>query len=369
MALTKKCLLSILLATCGLAMLSLSGCGQDDENTTPPAASQYDFASVDALLSDYQDQFNGSVLVLVMRDDSLIYEQQLGNLSSQSKIPVASASKWVSGAVILALNNAGVLDIHHPVVNYLPEFDTTYKDQITPFHCFSLQSGIRECTGLDATCITSRNDITLREAAAEGAHEQQVALPGTALYYGSLSMEIAGAAAEVASGKDWESLLQEYIAVPCGMSTTDFGNGLHAKVAGGMRTTASDYLRFLTMVRNNGIYNGERVLSGEAVETMFSAWTLDKPVIYSPYPHNPPFHPYAADTIYYGFGGWMDVINPATNEVEQMSSPGAFGTYPWIDRKRRLSAIIFTFSTYQEVVAEELEIIQAIRDAVDTYDQ
>ena len=350
----------------------LSSCKKEDDigGTPIPPPTMYDFTAVGALMESYEADFNGAVLLAVMRDDSLIYEKQIGQIGMDSRIPVASVSKWVSGAVLLALDDAGILDINAPVADHLPAFDSSPKNQITPLHCFSIQSGLRECSVSDPDCLSANNDITLQEVAAlAGSDVDMVASPGTALYYGGLSMEVAAAAAEVASGKDWESLLLEYITRPCEMTQSDFGNLTHPKVAAGLRTTASDYLNFLSMVRNGGMYNGQRVLSEAAVETMFTPWTLDKPVIYSPYPQQPPYHPYNAETVYYGFGGWMDVIDPMTGEVIQMSSPGGLGSYPYIDRSRNLAVVIITLSSYTEVVEQELEIIQAIREAVDAYDQ
>jgi len=48
------------------------------------------------------------------------------------------------------------------------------------------------------------------------------ATPGTKFKYGGLAMQVAGRMAELATGKDWESLFQEKIARPLGMTSTHF---------------------------------------------------------------------------------------------------------------------------------------------------
>jgi hypothetical protein len=65
-------------------------------------------------------------------------------------------------------------------------------------------------------------------------------------------------------------------------------------------------------------------------------------ISHSPYPNHPPFNPYQNDTIRYGIGCWRDVVR-ADGEAEEVSSPGLFGSHPWIIPKKKLTGYIFTF--------------------------
>jgi hypothetical protein len=68
------------------------------------------------------------------------------------------------------------------------------------------------------------------------------------------------------------------------------------------------------------------------------------------------------DTIRYGVGTWQDVVNPVTGYTEQISSPGMFSTYPWVDRCRNMAGVIFTFTLVNKLTTNlELEIIDLIR--------
>ena len=86
-------------------------------------------------------------------------------------------------------------------------------------------------------------------------------------------MQGAGRMAELATGKDWETLFQQKIAQPLKMTSTHFtpvdSSGGHAPMlGGGARTTLQDYSNFLSMISNNGIYRGKRILSLNAIKAM-----------------------------------------------------------------------------------------------------
>lgn len=79
--------------------------------------------------------------------------------------------------------------------------------------------------------------------------------------------------AELASGKDWETLFQEKIAQPLGMKYTHFTPvdetpGHNPMVGGGARAGLHDYARFLGMIANNGMFEGKRILSETAIREM-----------------------------------------------------------------------------------------------------
>src|SRR5207249_3377249 len=80
--------------------------------------------------------------------------------------------------------------------------------------------------------------------------------PGARFDYGGLAMQVAGRMAELATGKDWETLFQEETAQPLGMQHTHFTpvdteQGGHAPMlGGGARASLHDYANFLSMISN-----------------------------------------------------------------------------------------------------------------------
>jgi hypothetical protein len=59
--------------------------------------------------------------------------------------------------------------------------------------------------------------------------------------------------------------------------------------------------------------------------------------------------------------------NPATGQVEEIASPGAYGTFPWVDVKRRLRGIIamYAFPGFSVTQLNDLRVIEALRAEID----
>mgnify|MGYP000081680830 CR=1 FL=1 len=86
-------------------------------------------------------------------------------------------------------------------------------------------------------------------------------------------MQVAGRMAELATGKDWETIFQEKIAKPLKMALTHFTPvdetpGHNPMLGGGARTALQDYANFLSMIINNGMFEGKRILSAKAIAAM-----------------------------------------------------------------------------------------------------
>ena len=81
-----------------------------------------------------------AALVLI-KDDKVIYRKSFGSHTADKVVPVASASKWLSGALIMTLVDEGKLSLDDTVSKYLPEFGGE-KSNITIRHLFSHTSGL-----------------------------------------------------------------------------------------------------------------------------------------------------------------------------------------------------------------------------------
>lgn len=344
-----------------MALFPTISCQED----TPIAPSEYDFTELKALIDAEAPAFGGNVVVILEQDGQRIFEYQKGTLTPNSVRPIASATKWVSGAVLLALAGKGLLDLDQRIDFYLPEFKNTAKGAITVRQCFTITTGLDECSGLEPNCITDADGNLGQVVQQIAAQTPLIAAPGAQMNYGGVGMHIGGRIAEVVTGKPWAQVFQEQIGGPCGMENAMYGGGTNPGVAGSLRTSPNEYLKFLEMVRQGGQLQGNTIIAASA----YAEWWKDQQhgakVYASPYPHNPPFHPYNADTIRYGFGNWQDVVTPNTGYIEQLSSPGAFGTYPWYDRKNDLTGIIFTVDELKNVMASEFKILAKVREIVE----
>ena len=348
-----------------LAVL-ISHCKDSSSGSGDPEP-EIDFSQATTLLEGGVDGvFNGGVVLIVHGEAGELYNQEFGNLTANSVRPIASATKWISGAVLLAMSDAGLFSINDPLAMYNPAFDVPGKRDITFLDAFTLSSGLPECSASAPGCILASDELNLRQV-GDAIGEEPVLFPRhTWLNYGGIGMNAAAATAERISGLEWPELLDRYITGPLGMDRTGFlGQRPRPNPAGGLWSTPDDYMRFLNMIRNGGVHDGEQVLSSDAIDIMFTTWTADLPVFSSPYPHNPRPHPYQADTVRYGFAGWHDIVAPGSGRVEQMSSPGAFGTYPFVNRELGISGIIFTLTRMPVAENRELAILEAVRRAVE----
>lgn len=339
------------------------------------AQSPYNFTAVNKLIQDSASaRFGGSVVVLVQKNDSLILWSN-PNLffNPLSQTQIASASKWISAAVLLSVVDDGLVSLDDTIGKYLPLFTLKKKGNITIRQCFSHTSGLPGGSYPSAAPwpgFEFNGNLTLGQAVDSIALKVPLQYkPGKGFGYSNLGMHVVGRIMEIVTGQCWDTLFAHRIANKCEMINTSYTNNTptHPVIAGGITTTANDYMNFLKMILHNGMYNNTLVLSPASVNEMFKDQTNKAPVLDVPsvYPCNPPFHPYNADTVRYGIGTWQDVVNPSTGFTEQISSPGFFSTYPWVDRCRNIRGVIFTFTLVNDLTTRlELQIIDMIRKAV-----
>ncbi len=95
-------------------------------------------------------------------------------------------------------------------------------------------------------------------------------------------MHIVGRIAELVTGKSWAILFKERIADPCAMQVSSYGDTDNAYIAGGLQTVPADYLNFLQMILDYGVFGQKRVLSEEAIEVFFTPQTRKAQRVESP---------------------------------------------------------------------------------------
>ncbi|TDE17278.1 serine hydrolase domain-containing protein [Dyadobacter psychrotolerans] len=319
----------------------------------------YDFTTVDQFIDKNLANYNNQVVVLVSQNGKLIYHKSAG-LDTTATRPTASASKWLSAAVVMSLVDDKKISLDDTVGKFLPIFTANRKGSITIRQLFSHTAGF---DGDSQQGFEYQRNITLAEAVDSIArYVPLVYAPGSAFSYGSSGIHIAGRVAELVSGKSWQVLFNEKIGRPCGI-TVRYGSVSNPIIAGGANTSAADYLKFLEMIVSKGLSGKKRVLSEEAVSVMLSDQTRNAVIKGTPYPTNP-FSPYPDNTIRYGIGNWLDVVD-AGGIVWESSSPGLFGAHAWQDSKNKIAGIIFTQTTPRKSTQTSLEIRKLIRDIVE----
>jgi CubicO group peptidase (beta-lactamase class C family) len=208
------------------------------------------------------------------------------------------------------------------------------KGAITISQCLSHTTAIK-APDLKESLTEMREVSSMDEAIAKIAVLPVEGLPGKVFRYSNTGLQIAGAVLEKISGKSFESLFAERIAEPLNMKNTDFGKGKVAMPAGGASSTPEDYMNFLVMILNKGTFNDKRILSENSIAQMqLNRITDDVNVAYSPA---------EAGGFGYGFGEWIMEKGLVKNGSSAVTSPGLFGSFPWIDNQRKTAGFLMAF--------------------------
>ncbi|GIV35205.1 MAG: hypothetical protein KatS3mg031_2740 [Chitinophagales bacterium] len=298
----------------------------------------------------------GPVEVALVNRDSIRYLESFGKSASEAHPQrIYAASQWLAAATLLTLVDEGRISLDEPVSRHIKQLKNE-RDQIT------LRQLLTHTSGLPANSIYIM-DTTLslqRSVTKALRHARLVALPGTQFIYGHISYQVAGRLAEVITGKDWETIFQEKIAIPCGMTHTTFGSGRSVHVAEGAISTAADFVNFLRMILNKGQFNGRQILSENAVDAMLRDYIRSLEVGYTPY------HFKAAKlSDYYGLGVWINRISITDSTTTEVSCRGGNGFTAWINLCTQTGGVLgfdSDMSLAEPIIREAKVIVDAITD-------
>jgi CubicO group peptidase (beta-lactamase class C family) len=314
---------------------------------------RYDFWAVEAyierLVADMP--LNGAGLFVAHRDE-VIYQRAFGAYALDMSVGIASASKWIAGAVIASLIGDGTLHLDERASDYLMGFGGS-KTNITLRQLLAHTSGLPHG---ESPCAR-RALPSLAMCADEIANHPLAAQPGSVFAYGEGAFQVAGRIAEVATGQPWQELFCERLAAPLRMRMSDYGDagGRALRIGSGMRSTLSDYSNFVRMIASGGMFGGVRILAPEVVALMHEDHTFGAPVLYSPNLFPGPG---------YGLGVWRDSADGQGRAV-QVSSPGASGFTPWVDFRRGLACVFLVRDSYQRMAKPVRALQGLVREVVD----
>jgi len=302
--------------------------------------SKYDFSSLDKKIQSWVNSgyYNGASIIVV-KDNAVIYQKYFGNYNPEMVVYIASAGKWLAAATFAALVDDGKLNWNDKVSKWLPEFKDV-KGEATLAQLLSHTAGYPD---YQPKGERPDNYQTLKESVSHIVTLAADTMPGTKFKYGGLALQIAGRIAELATGKDWETIFQEKIANPLGMLSTHFTPvdetpGHNPMLGGGARTSLQDYMNFLNMISNNGICKGKRVLSVKAIKQMQADHVGSAKV------NAGEFVEKVRGSLHkdiYGLGEWREEVT-AKGEAALISSPSWAGAYPWIDKANHVYGFFLT---------------------------
>lgn len=340
--------------------------------------------------------YTGAV-ALIARDGRVIYERAGGHrdlartqpLQTDAIFRIYSMSKPITTVAALMLMEEGRLGLDDPVSKYLPEFTAMRRftggsadapqlvqanRPITLRHLLTHTAGF--ATGGEGieqpTQLLER--AALQDASSLEGFVRRLARvpladePGTRFRYDGVNTEVLARVVEVVSGERFSGFLQRRIFTPLGMRDTGFsvppaqrqrivdltrrdaegrlvladtndartpGQRLRAydSGAGGLYSTAHDYLRFAQMLADDGRVGSTQLLSRKTIDLMMrdQLATFDPP-LRGPAPGEG-----------FGLGGYVvtDVAQRGRlGSAGQFGWSGAASTYFTVDRKERLVALL-----------------------------
>jgi CubicO group peptidase (beta-lactamase class C family) len=378
-----------------LALLAAAGCSDDDSDaesrpsneptstapapttTSPPAATApHDFSAIGPIVESFVDQhgLNGAGLIVVDRDDGIIDEEYWGAFGPDRISLIASSSKMITAGVLLRLQDQGLLDIDKPVAAVAPW--GTGNPTITPAQLLSNSSGLVGLLpnpGYAPYLCQYLPAGTMQDCAAgiftTPADDADIAAPDTEYRYGGAQWQVAGAVAEIASGKSWAQLIDETYVQPCGLETLAYNNHfsqlgavsfeyptsfkadpstLHPtdnpNMEGGAYLAPRDYAKLLLMHLRGGRCDADQVLSQAALDRMHADRIGEV------------YGGQAMPGYGYGMGWWVDRASG------QISDPGAYGSVPWLDLDDGYGAYL----VLEADSGTGLQLATLIHDIIDT---
>ncbi|WP_081168974.1 serine hydrolase domain-containing protein [Niastella populi] len=315
---------------------------------------QPDFSQADALLQKNQKLLGNGVVALIYKDGKVIHSKELGEFNAKTAAPIASCSKWLTAALVMIFVDEGKIKLDDPVSKYIPIFDKYMKSYVTIRQCLAHTTGIENDKGNLLKMMQRGKYMNLEEVVNAIAAKEISNNAGTEFHYGAIGPNIAGRVMEVVSKKPFDRLIQEKLLRPLKMKQTSFvnENGFAPNPAGGARSSANDYINFLSMILNKGVFEGKQILSAQAIAEMQKPQFTSLPV---------KFTPKIAEGWHYGLGEWIQEEDANGNSIV-VSSPGLFGTWPYVDKCRNYAAIVLTKSLLGE---QKKDIMMEFKAAVD----
>ncbi|WP_221628014.1 serine hydrolase domain-containing protein [Teredinibacter franksiae] len=356
---------SLLLAACG---------GGNSENPLDAAVLTPNLESVEQCARSDIESILSSRLASASTDtdftfylessDGQAFSYSRGNADLTRSYESASTSKWVSAAIILQVVDRGLMALDDHPQDYLPKSvwdlpeDSVLKD-ITLAQLLSFTSGLDQpqlCDNLPNAdffqCVSNIADD----------HLQSTNLPGGIFHYGSNHLQVAGAMAVEAGGySSWLELFDEFKAVTGLFPSSHYSlpSQNNPRLAGGMTWTATDYIDFIRAFRDADFYSSTAPVEQATSDQIVGAVISNSPAMSG-----------ISEDWHYGFGLWIEChessFNSTCAETPTVSSPGAYGAYPFLNTSNGAFGLIARqgqLGSFREGYA----LLDGVRDLVDNW--
>ena len=351
------------------------------------------------LLNDTMHSFvdNNNISAIqtaILKNGKLIHFDSYGNsdISEKSTLKnddifrIASMTKPIVSIGLMMLYEEGKFELDDPVYKYIPEFknlSVQKRKKIKPAkNHIKVIDLLRHSAGFNfkgPEDYRKTINLTLEEYTKEAAKNPLKFEPGTTWWY-SYATDICGYLIEVLSGQKLDHFLKKRIFDPLEMNDTFFeipkdkldrlttlyivdkekklisfddksNTPFKDKVvllngSGGLLSTTDDYLKFASMLLNNGIFKNNQLISKETLDLMKVDHSLGLK------------YKKLAFGKKKGFGLGFEIVKEEDTKFGSKGTfgwGGMFGTYFRVDPKENMVIIYMTqsFETYKLKIADK----------------
>jgi CubicO group peptidase (beta-lactamase class C family) len=289
------------------------------------------FKGLDDMLTQKQKVTGPDMVLMVASKDTVVYQKANKTFTPKTQALIGASSQWLTVALVLQQVDEGKISLDDKVSKYLPVFASYMKSYLTIRHCLSSFTGIQSEQPKVLRLFEKKKFASLEEEVNDIVKKHIQANPGEEFHYSSFGIDIAARVLEVAGRKKFDMLAQQKLFRPLGMRQTTFSTLDASAVdpSNGARSSASDYMRFLTMLLNNGMYKGQRILSENAVKEMRQIQATADIIKAAPN---------EVKGFDYALGAWAPEHN--NKEAAVLTSPSFGGTTPFVDFCRGYAALV-----------------------------
>ncbi|HZJ36513.1 MAG TPA: serine hydrolase [Gillisia sp.] len=260
-------------------------------NTQPwPEHGQYNTAAPTEKLQKTNKDL-GTVAFLIIKNDSIWYENYAEGYDENSKTNSFSMAKTITTALLgKAIDDGFIKSLDQPIADFLPEFNTPSGSAITVGDLSSMSSGLdwnEDYYNPFSQTARVYFDKNIRKVVL---NLKVIDKPGTAFKYLSGNTILLGLVLEKATGKNLSTYLSENFWQPLGMKNDALWQ-LDSKESGMEKayccisSNARDFARFGKLFKDHGKWNNRQIL-----DSAFIAKAT---------------HPRFADSPEYGYGLWL----------------------------------------------------------------
>jgi len=231
--------------------------------------------------------------VLIVKDGELVFEEYFGGYEydyqgdqfwgefTEYDIAtihnLASVTKAITSALVgIAIDNGFIKDVDEKVFAFFPEYshlNDEEKDRITLEHLLTMTSGL-EWNEMDVSVATrdTKNDLIQLFFVPDPIEyilaKPVVAEAGTRWYYSGGDVNLLGEVIKKTTGLRVDDFAEEYLFTPLGITEHEWEYITPDIVytSGDLKLRPRDMAKFGYLYLNDGVWNGERVVSKEWIE-------------------------------------------------------------------------------------------------------